>query len=486
MRHLGAVEVDLLSVEGLRFKTQRSAEAALNLWEALQIPDDDVNVSFLMNHAQWHGGMSETGHGESRPNHDHRQQPEGTASSKHSSWTSWHHSSNHNLPLKALPAVATAATRKAFRTNSVLSVSRATAPSPVTSSSASASGTGAKRWSEYPIGHPRRRPQWGVPLRFDVRALVATEIQIWILDMFMMDDHGTVESDDNSMTIQTLSVDRERFELNDERRSGTGPDGDGIHGVYLGELVWTLIAVAWPKLIDDAPTALLRTAALACAYDIEDSIEASMVAALQSVRNCGTRLDSLIALHWGGAKQREPGPCVHVHLMMGRGFTQSIGKARGLKVNVSVAIELQHDPLGAAILLVPGKAPSKAAAPSASPSSIAGDCFAEAPMLSYTKTPRWDAHFELGPARSQSSLLRLRCYHHQSPVCASYKTADFMGEVVLPLSSLLIQDQAIGDDGNLVGWFELSDGMGLTSASVRYTGALKLGLRIDGAGDMPP
>lgn len=45
--------------QGLHFWTQRN-ESSLNLWEALDLPDEDVNVSAIVRHAQRHGGLGST------------------------------------------------------------------------------------------------------------------------------------------------------------------------------------------------------------------------------------------------------------------------------------------------------------------------------------------------------------------------------------------------------------------------------------------
>lgn len=526
VRRRGAVEVDMLLLDGVRFKTQRNAQAALNLWEVLQIPDNDVNVTFLMTHAQRHGGMDERAQKEPPTDGSRQQQPTGAASSSRGSWNFWRRRDRGGREVKALPGVATAATRRAIQERVALPSTRevptparphrgadvqhpagphaSAAACPATAAASSDSAAGADieqgtcghadvpRGTEYPIGHPKRRPRWGVPLRFDIRELVLMRMQIWILDMLTADDHGTVEDDAHSMPISTLSISRDRFELNDERRSGNGPDGDGVRGVYLGEIVWTVIAVAWPELVKKAPAALLKTAAVAAVYGIQDGLEASTFAAFQTLR----QVKYLGSMLMYGTKRREPGPHVHVHLMKGRGFTRSSGNAKGLKVNVSVAIELQHDPWGESALPaseMDSQAPSAATTPSTSRTTSTcsvldppAEAFVEAQLRSYTKTPRWDQHFELGPVRSGSSLLRLRCYHHRSPFRKDFRTASFMGEVVLPISSLIIQDDAIGEDGNLVGWFELSDESGLVKQNFWYTGALKLGLRVTGAEHLPP
>merc|ERR1712176_1704704 len=46
-------------------------------------------------------------------------------------------------------------------------------------------------YTEYAIGDPRRRPRWGVPLRLDIRQLVAVDLKVWILDFILLDSHKT-------------------------------------------------------------------------------------------------------------------------------------------------------------------------------------------------------------------------------------------------------------------------------------------------------
>lgn len=44
---------------------------------------------------------------------------------------------------------------------------------------AEAGGARQPQYTEYPIGHPMRRPHWGVPLRFDIRQIVALRLCRW-------------------------------------------------------------------------------------------------------------------------------------------------------------------------------------------------------------------------------------------------------------------------------------------------------------------
>lgn len=55
-----------------------------------------------------------------------------------------------------------------------------------------------------------------------------------------------------------------------------------------------------------------------------------------------------------------------------------------------------------------------------------------------------------------------------------------MGEVGLPLRSLLIRDTVIAEGGEVVGWFQLNDTRGLRNG-IPCSGQLKLGLRVVGA-----
>merc|ERR1719464_150930 len=59
IRKKEAILVDMLLFEGVRFKTQRNEEADLNLWEALDLPDSDVNVSTIVQNANRHGARGQ-------------------------------------------------------------------------------------------------------------------------------------------------------------------------------------------------------------------------------------------------------------------------------------------------------------------------------------------------------------------------------------------------------------------------------------------
>jgi len=159
----------------------------------------------------------------------------------------------------------------------------------------------------------------------------------------------------------------------------------------------------------------------------------------------------------------------------------------GNRLNVHAELQL-HQPSWSGI-------GGKVVEPSTSASTIidkASSC-----VRLWTKTPVWDQKFDLGSVTSSYSTLRIACYHrsvqHALGLCSSSPV--FIGEVVLPLTMLLIRDRTIEKGGNIVGWFplvqhstQLDKRPPSTTGSEQHkecTGSLKLALRLDGIHLLP-
>lgn len=550
-RKRGAVIVDLLLVEGLRFKTQRNREAALNLWEALNLLDDDINVGVLVQHARQHGGLKDA-HGfasqkSTAKRGDRSRSPDSRSRSEHAfkgrfgKWRERHsvtwvqgrfgkwrerrmqdqvrrRSRNQSqrstsLKLKTLPAVATEATRRASKywlptwvrrneersarsgnsTPSLLqSISRwclpctrlcgdsadtmyatSRAPSPMLPVDNS-------KHFEYPIGDPLRRPRWGVPVRFDINSVVVLDLELWILDLLTMEEHQWLHDRDSvRIHMDSLVVPRAAIEAGDDGKAGAlfcdgVRCGDGVRGVYLGELVWTLIAQVVPKAFRQSPTTMLKNAGLATSYAVKDLSISMSASAIQKALDVTQKF-------WQGAPALErftvekesvspvAGCRLHVHLIGGRRMTLN-----GNRLNVHAELSLHQPSLsGDGGRVVDGKASS---------------C-----VRLWTKTPVWDQKFDLGSVTSSYSTLRIACYHRSLGLCSS--SPIFIGEVVLPLTMLLIRDRTIEKGGNIVGWFplvqhscQLEKRPSSTPGGEKpkdCTGILKLGLRLDGIHLLP-
>jgi len=446
-RREGAVKVDLLLLEGVKFCAQRNEQTALNLWEALDLPDADVNVSAIMTHARTHGGMS------------------GLDSSR---------------SIKPLPVSATKATRKAASYRNKRTDALETRhwscwpwhciPRGVTSRGNDL-GNGiqtkqARTYFEYPIGDPRRRPRWGVPIRFDIRQIIALRVDLWILDLLTMDRHWRfVDAGNTKMAVNSLCVSREILEAGDLRRSGSGELGDGVHGVYLGELVWSLIGQLLPKVMQKSPSSLLKTAAFAVAYGSRDS--ASIAAAkvidcavdakrhfCREVKEKGTApwMRSVVDCKQVRLSERiqSEGHCaVEVRLIMGRGITHE-----GQRVSVHAQVELRDPP------------EDRSTSQRQMGKVVAED---ESARRTWTKSPWWDETFILGPARFDDTVLRIVVFWHSDPLLG---TGFPLGEVTVLLSDLLVEDSAIDDA--IVGWFPLE------RLQAKSSGRIKLQIRVIG------
>lgn len=450
-RRRGAVNIDHIVLEGVQFRTQRNREADLNLWEALSLPDRDLNVGVIVAKAREQGGLRDTG------------------------------------TLRPLPTFATVATRKAARywekqkelktklqrqisglQNSLSILDNAPAPRcrcrfwPAFSRPSppvdECDQTPMASWERiltlpvpgqcfnYPIGHPLRRPQWGVPVRFDIRELVAVNVELWILDLLTMDKHVRFIEADTKMVVNYLVVSRSEFEAGDERRLGRGDvdTADGIRGVYLGELVWVLIAQLLPGLIKHSPKEVLTNGCFAACFATRDSavtlgaMAFEFALAAKRLFSCGA---GTVVRSLGEPALPPTGSFVHVRLIRAHGVAY-----QGQRVNVHARLEI-----------IPGR-PSDPGE-----HQRRGVMAAASTLRVWTKTPWWDEAFCLGPVDSEDAVLRVTCFHRKTRYAAVNESMDddastylrHIGEVKLELASLNVSDTAIGRKGELVGWFPL-------------------------------
>merc|ERR1740121_2271764 len=108
----------------------------------------------------------------------------------------------------------------------------------------------------------------------------------------------------------------------------------------------------------------------------------------------------------------------------------------------------------------------------------------------WTKVPHWDEFLELVPddrawGAPMYWTIRVALYHQKSRQVVGItqhgkETPErFIGEVLVPLKALLIQDPVIGTSGEIVGWFPLTDARGLRRGTP-CSGELKIGFCVEG------
>merc|ERR1712232_297710 len=148
-----------------------------------------------------------------------------------------------------------------------------------------------EQYQDFPIGHKRRRPRWGVPVRFDIREIEAKKIKLCILDLLLMDAHKE-KADRTNLKVEKITIERSRLERGDPRRSGAT---DGVRGVYLGELVWVLIAEVVQLVVVNSPSGLFKTAVLAAGYAMKDM--GIRVGARAAARWLLQRRSSVLSVH---------------------------------------------------------------------------------------------------------------------------------------------------------------------------------------------
>lgn len=345
------------------------------------------------------------------------------------------------------------------------------------------------RYHEYPIGDPRRRPLWGVPIRFDIAQLVLLRLRLDVMDLLTIAGHRTLREErvDTKMEVESLVIPRARLEAGDERRRGAW---DGVHGVYLGELVWVLIAEAVPMI---APSRLLKNALLAAGYALKDTAWRFGTGALELALNAEHTLTQEMAEVAEFMFPQEAVACcrLRVQLMSGRRVTW-----RGGPVNAKAHLEL----LGPA---------EEAGRGSPHHAERCVRDRADSALRLWTTQPRWDENFDLGPVSSMNFLLRVACYHHRDAVSIDFTggpgdeaaggsasigggavgaspeagQAAFLGEVRLHLADLLMRDEAINETGEIVGWFPLLHGRGTLPGGAEGSGLtaeIKLKLTLSG------
>ncbi|CAK9063428.1 Hypothetical protein SCF082_LOCUS32851 [Durusdinium trenchii] len=387
IRKRGAIKVKLVCVEGVRFNTQRNEEALLNLWAALHL-DDATNEAAIVHGAHHVGGLDAP----------HMVKP-----------------LEHGA--KALQADAA---QRNFQF----------------------------RRQDTPLGDALRRPRWGVPFRFDIEQVCVISAKLWLFDLLTLDRRWRpVEPQDTKMEVPCLAFSWETLAKRDPRRDG---HADGIRGVYLGELVWVLIAQLLPKVLESSPQNLMKTALFAVGFGAWDATVIMGAKAFELALDAKYCLGNVLPC----LPSTEPRPTldrcfVHVHLICGRGLVRQHNQY----CNVLVRLELKNPQ---------------------TPQGTVAD-LAVAPLRMWTKSPWWDQKFCLGPATSTSTLVRIRCFHRKARHAMSTKCDGLLGQVVVPLSEILAEKK-VSKDGTVVQWFPLvADSM----MGVSH-GHLKLGFRIVG------
>ena len=387
LRNRRAINVKLVCIEGVRFNTQRNEEARLNLWEALHL-DDGTNEATIVHGAHHVGGL------------------------------------DHPNMLQHLNEASEQAAPR------------------------SGSSHGLRRQDTL-LGDPLRRPRWGVPVRFHIQQVCVIGAQLWLFDLLTTDRRWRlVEPKDIRMEVASLAFSWETLAKRDLRRDG---HGDGVKGVYLGELVWVLIAQLLPKVLESSKRNLMKTALFAVGFGAWDASVIMSAKALEVALDTKYCLANVMpCLPSSLPRQPSLNQCfVHIHLICGRGLVRQHDQY----CNVLVRLELKNPE---------------------TPQGQVTD-LALAPLRMWTKSPWWDQKFCLGPAKCTSSLIRIRCFHCKARHVMSTKCDGLLGQVMVPLSEILAE-RSRTKDGSIVRWFPLD----AASMMIPRHGHLKLGFQLSG------
>eukprot|EP00434_Breviolum_minutum_P028138 symbB.v1.2.024893.t1/scaffold2388.1/size114014/10 len=299
------------------------------------------------------------------------------------------------------------------------------------------------------LGDPLRRPRWGVPVRFHIQQVCVIGAQLWLFDLLTTDRRWRlVEPKDIRMEVASLAFSWETLAKRDLRRDG---HGDGVKGVYLGELVWVLIAQLLPKVLESSKRNLMKTALFAVGFGAWDASVIMSAKALEVALDTKYCLANVMpCLPSSLPRQPSLNQCfVHIHLICGRGLVRQHDQY----CNVLVRLELKNPE---------------------TPQGQVTD-LALAPLRMWTKSPWWDQKFCLGPAKCTSSLIRIRCFHCKARHVMSTKCDGLLGQVMVPLSEILAE-RSRTKDGSIVRWFPLD----AASMMIPRHGHLKLGFQLSG------
>jgi hypothetical protein len=266
------------------------------------------------------------------------------------------------------------------------------------------------------------------------------------------------------LSVPVLRLDRARLEAGDERKAGSE---DGVHGIYLGELVWALIGEVVRKITKKQPSKLLYNATYATFKDLSDMGTRSVASVLEVALNASSHLHhassssdmsgssgsvSRLSGGYHASSARHANCCVlRVHLHSGKGMTRG-GHRVSVRAHLALhdernLLETEDGDLGALI------------------------DSAETGVKLWTRAPVWKFVAKLGPVRQiEGGVLRISLYHRVKNGMSPG------GEVRIPLETVLTKDEVIDDSSKdgLVGYFPIVE----ADAGSNITGQLKLGLKL--------
>lgn len=475
-RNQNAIKISNIHIDGVAFRASRNVDDALNLWVALDLPDQDVNAvvrnlgklrtmavakeavaSSTVNDANESPIFSET----ARP----LTSPDIIEPLPINEYERLRRSSSERqvvcCPLgKAVDAMfRTCRGRKAesARTDDAGSrckwialfsflkresqaaavvESASTRESESTTFDGRLSGSQCQdnfRRQETMVGDPRRRPRWGVPFLFDIDRVVATKIEVDVMDLLTVRRHSPWLFDQSTeLKLDHITFARDLLLRGDPRRA---------IGVYLGELVWTLIYVLFRKIVKTKPSRLMKNSTLAVAFAVTDLAHYTVARTLELAINAPPQASRLLE-----QRRRRTGECATLTVRLIRGRRLFVHQGDTGAVSCHAIVQLRK----------------------AKPENdrwIAVDQ-ATTKTKVWTRSPNWGEAYSLGPIDEiKTAQLVVVCVHHErmpgpstilNPWGQAAKVA--VGEIVIPLVSI-VNNPALSRSSratDVVAWFRLA------------------------------
>jgi len=282
------------------------------------------------------------------------------------------------------------------------------------------------------VGDPRRRPRWGIPFKFDIAHVIATNIDVGIMDLLMAKAHYTGSHEDTAIHIPFIELENDQLTRGEHKRLG---------GIYLGELVWALINILIVKILMTKPTKLVLNSTLAAAFAVRDVAHYTVARTLELAMNVPRSLQD-------GRTNNVSACFLRVRLMSGRYLVKHGGKGA---ISTHCVVQLRSEDDRESNLI--DQDTSK--------------------ISLWSKSPRWKETFFLGPVSIlKDTQLKVLCVHQERvPGKSGYwdtLSSSAVGELNVPLLAIgttkvsldtskmfLNHRQKATPTRELVGWFQL-------------------------------
>lgn len=287
-----------------------------------------------------------------------------------------------------------------------------------------------RRRQETMVGDPRRRPRWGVPFLFDIDRVVATKIEVDVIDLLTVRRHSPWLFDQSTeLKLDHITFARDLLLRGDPRRA---------IGVYLGELVWTLIYVLLRKIVKTKPSRLMKNSTLAVAFAVTDLAHYTVARTLELAINAPPQASRLLE-----QRRRRHGECASVTVRLIRGRRLFVHQGDTGAVSCHAIVQLRQS----------------------TPENDRWTAVDQATTKTkvWTRSPNWDETYSLGPIDEiKTAQLVVVCVHQErmpGPSTMWGQAAKVaVGEIVIPLVSIVnnVALRRYSRAANVVAWFRLA------------------------------